>query len=435
MHSLDTLLKSGLILPMRPLRQRIYGDILIRDGRILALGPKLDEQAQKPCRVVDLNGAWVLPAFIQSQVVLRDGLLLSGFDPQKIAMAGGSKKGALKKAEYLRSLARLGMARLLLSGTTCALDAGLDKQVDSFFEAASDLGGRLFSGLVIASNQVNRPLSGRGSVQASLAESEKLRKLWDGADNGHMRTVYLPGDIRQCDEDLLVELAGRARAASSLVHCRLGNRQDVSASLLRMNSAGLTGPDVVMALGPKLCARDHKLLRDSQSPVSHSPLTDLRSGAGLAKLGEWIKHGVHLSYGSGSLAKSGSHQVIEALHSMSLVYRHRGSTAPLDAWELLRLATLNAAEALGIDKDLGSIEPGKKADLIVIKPNMLRQDTGGDNPAETIVMAASSADIQHVFVDGDFVVRDRRLVHFDQERIEREVLRLLATVSKFGKER
>ena len=427
---MDSLLQGGHVLPIVPLRQHLHGDILIRDGRIVALGAQAAKQVQKTSRVVDLDGAWVLPAFIQTQVVLREGLLSSGLDVCSQLQPRASKKKAAQRAGLLRSLGRLEIARLLLSGTTTALDAGLHQQVDSFFSAARDLGARLFSGLVIASDQTDRPQAGRGSVQAALADAEKLRKLWDGTDQGHFRCVYLPGDLCRCDEDLLVELAGRARAGSCLVHCRMNRRGDVAKNLQRMHNAGLTGPDVVMALGGGLSARDHKLLRDSGSRVSLSPVSDLRSGFGLPRIADWNKHAVHLSLGSGSIAKAGSHQVIEALRTLSLTWRHRGARPALDAWELLSLVTINAAEALGLDRELGSIEPGKKADLVVIKPNTLSHDPGGDDPAEAILRGACSADIEHVLVDGDFVVRDGGLVHFEQERIVRDAHRLLASQAK-----
>lgn len=427
---MDTLLRSGTLLPIVPLRQSISGDVLIRDGQLVALGPQAAKQAKKPMRVVDLDGAWVLPGFIQSQVVLRDGLRRAGLDLLAFGKDAASKKAAAKTAEQVRTVARLGMARLALAGTTCALDAGLDNHVDALFEAARDIGGRLFSGLIIARAENNRPQTGRGSVQAALAEAEKLRKLWDGAENGRLHVAYLPGDVGRCDEDLLVELAGRARAGSCVLHCRLGDHPEPAQNMARMHAAGLTGPDVVMALGPRLGARDHKLLRESESRASHNPVADLRSGAGLAKLGEWRSHGVHLSLGTGSAAASGGQQILESLRTLALSHRHRGGQPPLDSWELLELATLKGAQALGLADQVGSLEPGKRADLIVIKPNMLGYDLWDQDAADTLVLSASSADIKHVLVDGEFVVRDGVLAQFDASRVEREALRLVTLLHK-----
>ncbi|MFH1808979.1 MAG: amidohydrolase family protein [Pseudomonadota bacterium] len=410
---------------------------MIREGRVLALGPDARRELRRPATVVDISGCVVLPGFVQSHVRLAHTLLRSFVD--EVSLVDESALTALEAKltpEMMRASARLGLAQCALGGTTSVLDAGSRHHVEALFEAGRETGIRLTTGKVLGEPEGSG--GSRDRVRAALAETEKLRKLWHGSADGRLRYAYLPWDVLGCSEELLVEVIGRARGAGCLVHARAAwtsaeveqfRARFGGETLAHLHDVGLTGTDVVLAHCVWLTARDHKLLKESGTRVAHCPVAELRSGAGLTKATEWMQQGIHVSLGTGSVVTAGSHDVLEALRVLALATRTRPGGAPVDPWQLLEMATLRGAEALGLDSEIGSVQPGKRADLAIIDMSSTHQRAGAD-PARALLFSARSSDVRHVLVDGQFVVRDRQLVALDQDLVADDAERAVALLRR-----
>ncbi|MBN2359994.1 MAG: amidohydrolase family protein, partial [Deltaproteobacteria bacterium] len=263
------------------------------------------------------------------------------------------------------------------------------------------------------------------------AEAERLRKVWHKSASGRLRYAYAPYDVRCCSEELLIEVIGRARAAGCLLHVRAaesstaveGVRSQFSSDpIAHLHEVGLTGRDVVLAHCVWLTAREQKLLRESSTSVAHCPLADLRSAAGIAKIPELVAQGVRVSLGAGGAPYAGCLDLFETLRATALIHRVRATSSALTPYQLIEMATIRGAEALGLDQELGSLAVGKRADVVVVDLRGVHARPAGD-ALTALVYACRGCDVRHVLVDGQFAVRDGVLQTADLVAIHDEAER------------
>jgi len=428
---MDLLLHGGTIVPVDPARSVFAGDVLIREGYVVGVGPDLSAQAIKPALSVDVRGMAVLPAFVQSRVQLAHTLFRNSVDGTGSATEVTWRREAALSADAVRAAARLGAAGLLLSGTTSVLDVGSVRHTEALFEAARDLGLRFTSGKIMFEASADRPAPLQESSRAALAEAERLRKVWHRSAGGRLRYAYAPYDVQCCSEELLVEVIGRARAAGCLLHVRAAETSAAvdevrskfgSDPIAHLHEVGLTGRDVVLAHCVWLTAREQKLLRESNTSVAHCPMADLRSAAGVAKVPELVAQGVRVSLGAGGAPHASCLDLFETLRATALIHRVRASSSTLTPYQLIEMATLRGAEALGLDQELGSLAAGKRADVIVVDLRGVHVRPAGD-VLSALVYACRGSDVRHVLIDGQFAVRDGVLQTADLAAIHDEAER------------
>ena len=421
---MDLLITGGVVLPMDAARSSYLGDVLVRDGRVFAVGPDLVAQASRPHQRLDARGHAVLPSFTQTHLHLAH-TLFGGLCDQVPGHTWQRERvwrmDAALTPEMVRAAARLGMASLLLSGTTTVLDFGTLRHVEALFEAGREMGLRLTSGKVMLGAPLGRGAGKGESPRAALSEAERLRRKWHGAAGGRLRYAYAPHDALSCPEELLVELIGRARGGSCLMQCRAAETsqevEEVRArfgadTISHLHEIGLTGVDVVLAHCVWLTAREQKLLKESKTRVSHCPVSNLRLGAGVAKAPELVGQGVQVSLGMDSAATTGTLDLFEAMRATALIHRTRVGVKSLSPLEVLEMATIRGADAVGLGQEIGSLEAGKRADLIIVDLQGVHARSAPDAES-ALVFACRGADVRHVLIDGRFVVRDHELLPLD----------------------
>lgn len=401
------------------------GDVLVRDGRILAIGalPPLTRLA----RVIDARGCAVIPGFVQAHVHLCQTLFRGMADDLPLLPWLRERIWPLEAAhdpDSLRASAELGLCELIRGGTTTVLDMGTVRHHDAVFNALRDSGIRAFSGKTM----MDAPDAWEGlreRTEDSLDESDALCDRWHNAAGGRLRYAYAPRFILSCTEGLFRECALRARARGALLHTHAaehaGERDAVRAMLGRddvdaLRDWGFAGPDVIIAHGVQLTPAQRRRMAADGTRVTHCPSANLKLGSGVAKVARMQSAGMLVALGADGAPCNNNLDALTEMRHASLLAKRLGDTAAMPARAVLRLATIDGARALGIDAEVGSIEVGKRADLTVIRLDAPHVEPGGD-PAARIVYAAQSRDVQHVFVDGRALLRDGALTTLDAPRV------------------
>jgi 5-methylthioadenosine/S-adenosylhomocysteine deaminase len=185
---------------------------------------------------------------------------------------------------------------------------------------------------------------------------------------------------------------------------------------------GILGPRTVLAHCVWLRREERELLARTGTAVAHCPVSNLKLASGIAPVKELLEMGVTVGIGTDGVKENNNLDMLEEMKFVPLLQKARLLDARvMPAETVIRMATIGGAKALGLDREIGSLEVGKKADLIVIdfrKPH-LTPVMGGkyNNAASNVVYAATGADVKHVFIDGRQVVRDHRLVRADVSEI------------------
>lgn len=442
---METLLRGGVVVTCDARDRVLEGDVLVSDGRLRAIGPDAAGHAsQGPLRVIDARGCAVMPGLVQVHVHLCQTLFRGEADDLPLLAWLRERIWPLEAAhdpDSLRASADLGLIELLRSGTTTVLDMGTVHHHDVVFEALRDAGIRAFSGKAMMDAGVGVPEGLREHTEASLAASERLCQRWHGAAQGRLRYAFAPRFVLSCTEGLLRETAMMARRYGALLHTHAaehpGERAAVRAALGvddvdALARWGIAGPDTVLAHCVQVTARQRVAMAAAGTRVAHCPSANLKLGSGVADVPALRGAGVVVGLGAdGAPCNNNLDAWVEMRHA-GLLAKRNDATTVLPAREVLRLATYDGARVLGIEGEVGSLEVGKRADLIVVDLTAPHVEPGGDVYAR-LAYAVQSRDVRHVMVDGRFVVRDGKVLTIDVEqalRRARHQLKLLRARAK-----
>ena len=423
------LIRNGVVITMNDAFDVVHGDVSIRDGRIAAIGP---DAAPPHDTVIDAQGGWVLPGFVQTHVHLCQ-TLFRGYGDDLALMDWVRTRiwplEAAHTASTLRAAARLGIAELLASGTTTVLTMETVHETEVVFEAAAEAGIRATIGKCMMDSGDDVPARLRERTAASIDESVALGKQWHGAARGRLRAAFAPRFAVSCSPALLEAVASLSAATGTLVHTHASESRDEIA-LVRRLSGGLSNIEYLASLqlaSPRLCCahcvwadeREQALLAGHGVNVLHCPSSNLKLGSGIAPVAAMRARGINVSLGADGAACNNHLDMFTEMRLAALLQAATRGPGALTARDALVMATRAGARTLGLDAEIGSVEPGKRADLIVIDADRLHLAPALD-PYSTIVYAARATDVRTTVVDGEVLVRDGRPARMDGAAIAAE---------------
>jgi 5-methylthioadenosine/S-adenosylhomocysteine deaminase len=434
------LVRGGTILTMNDAFDVLDGDVSIRDGRIAAIAPQISEPHD---RVIDAGGGYVLPGFVQTHIHLCQTLFRGFADDRPLMEWLRTRIWPMEAAhtdETLRAAARLATTELLASGTTAVLTMETVHGTDAVFDEVAASGLRATIGKCMMDADGDAPLRLREQTHASIDESLALRRRWHGAAGGRIRAAFAPRFAVSCSRELLEAVATLSGEYESLVHTHAAESRDEIAFVKRM-SGGLTNIEYLASVhlaSPMLCTahcvwleeRDQQLLAEHDIKVMHCPGSNLKLGSGVAPVPELRARGVTVSLGADGAACNNRLDMFEEMRLAAILQAMRKAPGVLSARDVLWMATRAGARTLGLEAEIGSIEAGKRADLIIVdrdRPHL----TPAPDPYSALVYAARGPDVRTTIVDGEVLVHDFTPVRVDRAEVvetARAAARQLAAV-------
>ena len=432
-QNVQTLVRGGTVVTCDDSDRVVEGDVLLRGGEIVAIG-RVSAELRGFARVIDARGCAVIPGFVQAHVHLCQALFRGMADDMPLLEWLRTRIWPLEAAHDERSLAasaELALLEMVRTGTTTILDMGTVHGHDAVMDACARSGIRAISGKAMMDVGSGVPKGLRESTRASLDESERLAKAWQvtpgarGKQGGRIGYAYAPRFILSCSEALVRGAVERARADGSLVHTHVAEhaaeREAVRAALGAEDVAvlrgwGVTGPRAVLAHGVQLTVEEAKELAREGTRVVHCPSANLKLGSGIARVAELDALGVQLALGADGAPCNNNMDPWTELRHAALLAKARTGVTTLPARRALRLATIDGARALSLEGVTGSLELGKRADLVVVRIDGAHAEPGGD-VFSRLVYACGARDVVHVFADGEHLVRDGESTLFDAGRV------------------
>lgn len=397
--------------------------LLVVDGKIIARGPFLEiRQAHPAEQVIDLSGGVVLPGFVDThvhfpQIRAVGGLglpLLEWLDryalPEEARMADASYAAGVAD-EFVRGLAAAGTTSALVFG------AHYTDAMDALFSAASKVGLRITSGLVL-SDRLLRPDLLTTPVRA-YAESLALANRWHGV--GRNRYAVTPRFSLSCTDDLLAtchELMEEIPGALFTSHVNENEAEIATVADLFGGSDYVTTYDrhglidrrSILAHNVHPTDVELKMLAVGGATVAHCPTSNAALGSGLFPLGRHLQHGVRVTLGSDVGAGTGFSLLKEGLQAYFCQQLLGDHGLALSAAHLLYLATAAGAQALGLDAEVGDLSVGKRFDAQLVRPADgsplaigVAHATDADETLSRIFTLGTPADVQAVWIDGQLL--------------------------------
>ena len=435
---MSLLICNATILTMNDAFDIVRGAVSVRDGRIVSIGP---EPSERHDTTIDAGGAYLLPGFVQTHVHLCQTLFRGYADDMSLLEWLRKRVWPLEAAhtpDTLRASARLAAAELLLSGTTTVLTMETVHDTDVVFEVLDRVGLRAVVGKCMMDSDRDVPARLQERTRDSIDESVALQKRWDGKGNGRLRAAFAPRFAVSCSRELLEAVASLSARDRVIVHTHAAENRD-EVDIVRRLSGGMTNleylADTGLATG-RLCTAhcvwvtepEQALLAERDVKVLHCPSSNLKLGSGLAPVAEMRSRGISVSLGADGAACNNRLDMFDEMRLAATLQAVRRQPGALTARDALWMATREGARALGLDSDIGSVEVGKRADLILVDRDRTHVSPDVD-PYSTLVYASRGNDVKLTVVDGRALARDGALTAEDAGAIVaegREAARRLA---------
>jgi 5-methylthioadenosine/S-adenosylhomocysteine deaminase len=424
---MSLLIRGGLVLTLNDRFDIVDGDVSIRDGRIAAIGSNLPDRHDT---VIDARGGYVLPGLIQTHIHLCQ-TLFRGFADDLPLMEWLRRRVWPMEAAHtpatLRAATRLATTELLASGTTAVLTMETVHDTGVVFETVAESGLRATIGkcmMDVADPEGPRRL--REDTRNSIDESIAIRKQWHGAEDGRLHAAFAPRFAVSCSRDLLEAVASLSEQHHALVHTHASESRDEIA-MVKAVSGGLSNLEYFASLqlaSPHFCAAhcvwvdeaEQRLMAEHDVKVLHCPGSNLKLGSGIAPVPELRARGITVSLGADGAACNNRLDMFEEMRLAAVLQAVRRQPGVLPARDVLSMATRGGARTLGLDREIGSIEVGKKADLIIVERDRPHLAPGPD-PYSTLVYAARGSDVRTTIVDGQILVNDFAPVRVDRAEV------------------
>ena len=404
----------------------VEGAVGVREGRIVSVGA---EPGGHWDTTIDAGGAYLLPGFIQTHIHLCQTLFRGYADDMPLLEWLKRCVWPMEAAHTestLRASTRLAASELLLSGTTTVLTMETVHDTDVVFETLGALGMRAVVGKCMMDSDDDVPARLREKTSASIDESVALGKRWDNAANGRLRAAFAPRFAVSCSRELLEAVAHLAKRDNTLVHTHSSENRD-EVEVVRRLSGGFSNLEYLADTGlatDRLCAahcvwvtdREQGLLAERDVKVLHCPGSNLKLGSGIAPVVEMRKRGISVSLGADGAACNNGLDMFQEMRLAATLQAVRLEPGALTARDALWMATREGARALDMDAEIGSVEVGKRADLILVDRERPHLAPDAD-PWSTLVYAARGTDVRLTMVDGEILTRDFALLHVDSEEI------------------
>lgn len=419
------LIKGATVITLDRLNRVFEGDVLIEQNRIAALGSSL---AARGVETIDGRGRLLLPGFVQTHVHLCQTLFRGAADD--LALIDWLKKRiwpmeAAHTRESLSASARLSLTEMIRGGTTCALTMETVRHTEAAFEAVEETGFRATVGKCMMDKGDDVPAALSEKTESSISESVALIEAWHNKAEGRIRACFAPRFAVSCTRELLERVARLAREMGVMVHTHASENRDEIAlvesetgqrNIEYLHGLGIAGPHVLLAHCVWLNDEEIALLARTRTRVAHCPSSNLKLGSGIAPVPEMIDSGVSVSLGADGAPCNNRLDMFTEMRTAALIQKARLGPQTLPALDVLRMATVEGARALGLEQQIGTIESGKLADLILINANH-PHTTPRPDPVSTVVYAATASDVETVIIDGRIVMREGGLTTINEQEV------------------
>jgi len=435
MTDVDLLVTNGIVMTMDD-RCRIIsnGAVAVTGDTITAVDATAAVGHPAARQTIDAAGGIIMPGLVNTHTHaamtlfrgLADDLPLMTWLNDHIFPAE-----ALLDPERVYTGSLLGCAEMILSGTTCFCDMYLFEE--RVARAAHEAGMRAVVGEVL----YDFPSPNYGPIEKGFDYTRRLMGQWRG--DPLVTIAVEPHSPYLCAPDLLTRAAEIAGEHGAPLVIHLSETQAEvdtirerygSTPVQHLANLGVLGPNLVACHCVVLEESDISLLKEHDVKVAHNPESNMKLASGIAPVAELIGRGVCVGLGTDGCSSNNN---LDLFAEMDMAAKlHKASSLDptvMDAATVLRMATIDGARVLGLDDRIGSLEKGKQADLIVIdtrKPHL----TPIYHPASHLVYAVGGSDVCATIVGGRVLMKDRRLLHLDLEKIMADARQIAGEIRK-----
>jgi 5-methylthioadenosine/S-adenosylhomocysteine deaminase len=422
---------NALVLPMTEERRSFAGYVKSRDGVITEVGEggaaiAADEQ------VIDAGGSVLMPGLVNAHTHLYQVLLRAVWEDLELMPWLKRIYGCARalRPEHFYAGSLLGCIESIRTGVTTVCEHNfLNPSRECAFEtirAMQDSGLRaVFARTIMDAGEIVPDCTKEKSEQAFRHIESILAKhkgqsglsFMTGPNTPPINTT--PGllkEIRRFADEKSLGISAHVAESKSVVEA-VRNDHGVNGVVKFLQQFGIPAANSIFAHSVHISNDEIGILRETGTSVSHNPVSNMMLGDGVAPIVEMLRQGVNVALGTDGAASNHSQDLFDTMKAASLLQKvHHQDAGVIDPYAVLRMATVGGAQALGLSSICGSIEIGKRADLILLDLDTVHNQPVNDVFSQ-IVHCAKASDVQTVIVNGEILMLDRRLTKHDKSQV------------------
>ena len=433
-------IKNAVVITVDAKRQIFMnGYVLIENGLTSEVGSMNSLIVEpKASKVIDANGRIVMPGLFNTHMHLPQVMMRNVYDNVSDAMTKLKYytwpiQGCYDENDALIS-AQLGVLEMIKSGTTAFISTGLHPRygIDRIMQMVFD------SGIRSAISKYVMDITGYALDESALHKGmwEKpeeckqitldLIKNWNGKGNGRIQTWISPRSVGGVSDDLFHWTVDTARANNvgmTMHFSEVQNNVDYSLETYGVRPVffaekfGLLGPDMTFAHGIYFDDAEIELLARSGTNIAHCPCCNSKLAMGIPRVPDMLRAGVNITLANDGMGVNNTADIFREMRTSLLLHRvHNDSPNYPTAAQGIEMATINGAKAMRIADTNGSIEKGKKADMIIIEtasPHMVPLN----DPASSVAWCTNGSDVMTSIIDGRIVMEERKVLSMNEDEI------------------
>ncbi|MBI2416470.1 MAG: amidohydrolase family protein, partial [Ignavibacteriales bacterium] len=396
---------------------KIYSDSVlhVENGIIQTIEPFDSEKWQKYSgEKIELGTKILIPGFVQTHIHLCQTLFRGLADDMELLDWLQKRIFPCENAhneDSLRAAAALGIYELTKGGTTTILDMGTMRHQNIIFDELITSGMRAVAGKCMIDENDLYPAF-KSTTAAELKDTYELASSFHNFDDGRIRYGFAPRFVLSCSEALLKETKEMmANFTGSIYHTHSSENKNEIAEVRRrhnrenidyFNHIQALDDHTVLAHCVHVNEKEMGILRDTGTRVSHCPSSNLKLASGIAPIRRFLQEGIHVSLGADGAPCNNTLSAFNEMRLAALLQKPFHGPTVMDAKTVFRLATIEGARALHLDSIVGSLEPGKKADLcsIDLQSPVFSVSESDDAIYSNIVYAATANTVSDVMING-----------------------------------
>jgi cytosine/adenosine deaminase-related metal-dependent hydrolase len=423
------LIKNGLVWSEQEFRAL---NLLLDDhGCIQSL--HLPSEQVEAGQVLDARQMLVVPGFVQAHVHFNQTLFRGLADDMDVVEWLRTRIWPLEQLhtpETIRAAAKLAIAELIRGGTTTAVVMESANFTDMAFEVAAEMGMRVVMGNAMMDCLEEDTGIQADSTEVTLRKSLELKSKFDHAENGRLRYAFCPRGTSNVSRELWKEIGRLSSAEGTVVHTHVAENGTQARQFLASGRSeidylaelGVVNQNLLIAHGVWLRPKDMSQLSWAGASVAHCPSANMKLASGFAPIPELLEWGINVAIGADGAP---CNNTLDAFHEMrlaALIHKPKFGPRAMPAEKVFAMMTTGGARAAGLEDQIGSLEPGKKADLVLIRREKLHAwPPVCGNEVGQIVYAHRAEDVDTVIIDGRVLLQGGEFTAWDLEDIFTEV--------------
>lgn len=434
----NILIENGIILTVNDNNQVIeQGYVFIENDRILSIaeGAAPDSIKSQTAEIIDASGKIVMPGLVNAHVHLQQTLVRGLADDREVwdwvQNVAFPIYGQMAEQEvYLATL--IGLIENIRGGATSVIDnQTVRSRIENFdvaFKAAKESGIRYK--LARGFNERNVPEQFIETTEEILADVERLYELWHGQEDGRLRLDFNPHAPYLVTDKTMLKVKEKSLEWGIGIHMHTAESQEEIEMFKEdrgmrhvewLAELDLLGPNFQMAHAVWLNEYEIEKIAESKAVPIHNPVCNMFCGSGVSPIPQMLAAGIPVAIGTDGQACNNGQEMMDTLKwVINLQKLNTQDAMVLSPEQVIKMGCRNGAYAFGQQEEIGSLEPGKKADVIIVDLDDPRMTTPSLNIPSLLVNFARAEDVVTTIVDGKILMHDREILFVDEKQVQKE---------------